>query len=156
MNNWGQVAKFLTTPGSQLEDSAAVGSYCASGKQSPADGRCPPWEVAFGVFVGVEISCDLWRTAGNGYCPGVNCKICSSKSAGLNESTHLTHQEQHFGAAVSISNEYIAVGCPRCNGNNKCQGRCLDGSTCGRCNITATECIQDDECPTDEFCQTNR
>lgn len=130
MNNWGQVAKFLTTPGSQLEDSAAVGSYCASGKQSPADG--------------------------NGYCPGVNCKICSSKSAGLNESTHLTHQEQHFGAAVSISNEYIAVGCPRCNGNNKCQGRCLDGSTCGRCNITATECIQDDECPTDEFCQTNR
>jgi hypothetical protein len=70
---------------------------------------------------------------------------------------HNTHPKQHFGAAVSVSKDYVAVGCPRCNGVNKCGGRCLDGTHCGRCNATTTDaCIADVDCPTDEYCQVNR
>jgi len=131
MNNWGQVAKFTTTPGSHMPN---TGAFCDSGRET--------------------------EVTGNGDCPGATCKICTNKvgtGATARSSTHSTHEKQHFGAAVSISNNYIAVGCPRCNGNNRCQGRCRDGSVCGRCNVTTTTgCSMDVQCPTGQGCQINR
>jgi hypothetical protein len=143
-NTWGQVAKFTTTPGNHMGD---VGNLCDSGRET--------------------------EVTGNGNCPGATCKICTNKvgtgttstcshpGATCQNSTHSTHDKQHFGAAVAISKEYIAVGCPRCNGNNRCQGRCYDGSTCGRCNITTTtQCTMDVQCPLvngdRQGCQINR
>ena len=58
-----------------------------------------------------------------------------------------------------MSGEYLAVGCPRCVGNNRCNGRCLDGSMCGRCNAThTTQCFADSDCSSvgTEYCETNR
>lgn len=132
MNNWGQVAKMTTDPGTQISGAA----YCASGGPSPV--------------------------AGNGNCPGSSCQICTSEADGVSRDNdthvHVTHPKQHFGAAVSISQSYIAVGCPRCNGVNKCGGRCYDGTSCGRCNVTTTTpCLADAECDTSkEYCQVNR
>lgn len=96
-------------------------------------------------------------TTGTGTCPGSTCHICTTNAGG--GQTHRTAEKQHFGAAVSISGDYIAVGCPRCVGNNKCQGRCFDNSFCGRCNIsTTTPCIFNTDCPAfatplEEWCE---
>ena len=114
VNNWGQVAKFTSGPG------------VIAGQTTVCDSGVPSAHT------------------GTGTCPSATCHICTSQPEGGTAQTHMTMVKQHFGASVSIDGDYIAVGCPRCVGNNKCQGRCFDSSFCGRCNITTTiECIFD-------------
>jgi hypothetical protein len=82
MNNWGQVAKLTTTAGSHLSQGYDTGN-CDYGRET--------------------------EVTGNGECPGASCKICTNKvgtGASALNSTHKTHQMQHFGAAVSVQKHW--------------------------------------------------
>jgi hypothetical protein len=132
-NNWGQVAKLTTNPGVLP---APPGGTCQAGAPSNA-------------------------TGGDGPCPGAACEVCTNAPAGCADcnQTHFSGAKQHFGFSVSISGAYLAVGCPRCVGNNRCNGRCMDGSMCGTCNATrTTSCFVDSDCSSVgiEVCERNR